>query len=146
MVDRERPAELAVPDPTSSSPAARATSAADGRAAAFLSATWRAEWVAQFGHTGTRLGRGRQHRHPRQPLGGEQPTEIVQTAVAIGLGQPIRLVQDHDHDVGVPGERFEVAVVQGGVRVLRGSTTQTSTSTSWTSRSTSSRWLSSVES
>ncbi len=97
MVDRDRPAELAVPDAgpdaSANSSAARVDVGRQPARRGLLVRHLPGQVGAQFGHAGTRLGRRSQHRHPAQPLGGEQPTEIVQAAVAIGLRQPIRLVQ-----------------------------------------------------
>ena len=59
-----------------------------------------------------------QHRHVRQAVVGQQPPDVGHGVRDVRGGEPVDLVEHHDHHVAVPGERPQVAVVDRGVGVL----------------------------
>lgn len=50
----------------------------------------------------------------------EEAAQVVEDQVGGLRTEPVDLVEDDEGDLGVPGERPEVALVEGGVRVLLG--------------------------
>ncbi len=72
----------------------------------------------QVGNPGAGAGAGRQDRDLVEPVAVQQPPDVGDHRVASGLRHGVDVVEHHQHDVLVGGERSEVAVVDRGVGVL----------------------------